>query len=133
MNAIEQAIEALQAARMELTGCRIETKLADAEAALQSMQEEAVYAFRRKGLDDFCTCSKPRYDELAQIDRFEVAVFYTHPQSPAVPDGYSLIANEILDRFPELNMSNYSHDDVDALNAWGVELTLSASQSDKGE
>lgn len=48
---------------------------------------------------------------------------------PQVPDGYSLIANEILDRFPELNMSNYGHDDVGALNNWGVELVLSAQEA----
>ena len=45
-----------------------------------SMEQEPVYAFRRKGLDDFCTCDKRRYDELAsKPDLFEVAVFYTAP------------------------------------------------------
>ena len=49
-------------------------------------------------------------------------------QQPVVPEGFSLIANEILDRFPEINSSNYSHDDVDRLNAWGIELVLSAGK-----
>lgn len=45
-----------------------------------SMGQEPVYAFRRKGLDDFCTCDKRRYDELAsKPDLFEVAVFYAAP------------------------------------------------------
>jgi hypothetical protein len=54
-------------------------------------------------------------------------LLYTTPQ-PVVPEGFSLIANEILDRFPEINSSNYSHDDVDRLNAWGIELVLSAGK-----
>jgi hypothetical protein len=29
---------------------------------------------------------------------------------------------EFLQTFPELNMSNYSKDDVTELNAWGIEL-----------
>jgi len=45
-----------------------------------STEQEPVYAFRRKGLDDFCTCDKRRYDELAgKPNLFEVAVFYTAP------------------------------------------------------
>ncbi len=40
---------------------------------------------------------------------------------------YKLVPVEILDRFPELNMSNYGPDDVDALNAWGIELVLAAA------
>ena len=43
-------------------------------------QQEPVYAFRRKGLDDFCTCDKRRYDELSgKPNLFEVTVFYTAP------------------------------------------------------
>jgi hypothetical protein len=45
-------------------------------------QNEPVYAFRRKGLDDFCTCDKQRFDELSQkTTLFEVRVFYTIPPS----------------------------------------------------
>jgi len=51
-------------------------------------EAEPVYAFRRKGLDDFCTCDERRYLELKnKPNLFEVAVFYTTPQ-PAVPDGW---------------------------------------------
>ena len=49
------------------------------------------------------------------------------PTSAGVPDGYSLVSNEILDRFPEINPSNYDHDGVCDLNAWGVELVLSVN------
>ena len=45
-------------------------------------QNEPVYAFRRKGLDDFCTCDKRRFDELSQkTTLFEVRVFYHIPPS----------------------------------------------------
>lgn len=46
---------------------------------------------------------------------------------PSVPDGYSLVPTEILNRFPELNPSNYDHDDACAVNAWGVEVVLAAT------
>jgi len=62
------------------------------DTALQAMQGEAepVYAFRRKGLDDFCTCDERRYLELKnKPNLFEVAVFYTTPQ-PAVPEGWKV-------------------------------------------
>lgn len=46
---------------------------------------EPVYAFRRKGLDDFCTCDAKRYEELsAKPNLFEVRVFYTAPPPQAV-------------------------------------------------
>ena len=65
-----------------------------------------------------------QYQALLEVIRNDG---YTTPQ-PVVPEGFSLIANEILDRFPEINSSNYSHDDVDRLNAWGIELVLSAGK-----
>lgn len=37
-----------------------------------------------------------------------------------------LVPVELLDRFPEINPSNYGPDDVEALNAWGIEVALSA-------
>ena len=46
---------------------------------------ERVYAFRRKGLADFCTCDEARYEELSNKPHlFETRIFYTAPQpSPA--------------------------------------------------
>ena len=42
---------------------------------------EPVFAFRRKGLDDFCTCTEERYAELsAKPNLFETRIFYTTPQ-----------------------------------------------------
>jgi hypothetical protein len=52
---------------------------------------EPVFAFRRKGLDDFCTCTEERYAELsAKPNLFETRIFYTTPhptqaQAGAVP------------------------------------------------
>ena len=40
--------------------------------------------------------------------------------------GMVMVPREVLDRFPEINPSNYDHDDACALNAWGVELVLAA-------
>lgn len=42
---------------------------------------EPVYAFRRKGLDDFCTCTEKRYAELSTMPHlYETRIFYTAPQ-----------------------------------------------------
>lgn len=41
-----------------------------------------------------------------------------------VPDGFVLVPRELLDRFPEINLANYGQDEVDALNAWGIEVVL---------
>jgi hypothetical protein len=56
----------------------------DAVAKLQAAQAQAgeggaVYAYRRKGLDYFCTCDESRYLELSEKRNFEVAIFYTRP------------------------------------------------------
>ena len=44
----------------------------------------------------------------------------------AVPEGYSLISDRLLSEFPELNQSNYSQDEVDALNQRGIDVIKSA-------
>jgi hypothetical protein len=42
-------------------------------------------------------------------------------------DGYTLISTELIDKFPEINMSNYGQDEVDALNSWGIEVVTAAA------
>lgn len=55
-------------------------KIESAILAKQREQLKLIFAFRRRGLFDFCTCTKERYDELAQKPHiFEVAIFYTKP------------------------------------------------------
>jgi hypothetical protein len=45
---------------------------------------EPVFAFRRKGFDDFCTCTEERYAELsAKPNLFETRIFYTTPPAQA--------------------------------------------------
>lgn len=39
-------------------------------------EEEPVYLFRRKGLNDFVTCSKERFDELSEIHLFETKILH---------------------------------------------------------
>ena len=46
-----------------------------------TMLGEPVFAFRRKGLDDFCTCTEKRYAELSLKPKlFETRIFYTTQQ-----------------------------------------------------
>lgn len=46
--------------------------------------EGPVYAYRRKGLDDFVTCDRKRFDELSAKPRlFETRIFYAAPQASA--------------------------------------------------
>lgn len=51
-----------------------------ADAVTQT--SEPVYAYRRKGLDDFVTCDRERFDELSAKPRlFETRIFYAAPQA----------------------------------------------------
>ncbi|MFA9439448.1 hypothetical protein ACDA63_07405 [Uliginosibacterium sp. sgz301328] len=47
--------------------------------------------------------------------------------APVVPEEWLLVPTALLDRFPELNLCNYTSDDVDELNAWGIEVMLAAA------
>ena len=44
-------------------------------------------------------------------------------------EGWVMVPAEIVNRFPEINPSNYDHGDACALNDWGVELVLAATPS----
>jgi hypothetical protein len=106
---IQQAIEAFRECLSTLSDFGLESSDAyqQALAALQAMQGEVepVYAFRRKGLIDFCTCDKRRYLELKEKPTiFEVAIFYTHPQ-PAVPDGWQRVMRGMVE-YAECNDPN---------------------------
>lgn len=58
---------------------------AEALVAELAKENKPVYAFRRKGLDYFCTCDERRYKELAQKPTlFEVKVLYTLPPTAGV-------------------------------------------------
>ena len=61
------------------------TRLNAQPAPATQQAGERVYAFRRKGLADFCTCDEARYEELSNKPHlFETRIFYTAPQpSPA--------------------------------------------------
>jgi len=48
-------------------------------------------------------------------------------EAAIVPPGYVVVPVEIVSRFPEINPSNYGPDEVDALNAWGIELAAAAA------
>ena len=49
------------------------------------VKDEPVYLARRKGLDDFFTCSKYRYEELSVLDLFETKLAYLHPPTKTAP------------------------------------------------
>lgn len=56
---------------------------------------EPVFAFRRKGLDDFCTCTEERYAELsAKPNLFETRIFYTTPQPTQAQAGAVPMSHE---------------------------------------
>ena len=46
-------------------------------------------------------------------------------QKKQVQCDWVLVPREIFNSFPEINVNNYSHDDVCKLNAWGCEMLLS--------
>lgn len=90
-----------EAARIALLAVR---ELPRIEGALREALEqpdqaaEPVFAFRRKGLDDFCTCTKKRYKELSlKPDLFETRIFYTTLQ-PARQPLTSAQIDEIADQ-----------------------------------
>lgn len=43
------------------------------------------------------------------------------------PPGYALVPEELIDAFPEINPSNYDHDQACRLNAWGCEVVTCAA------
>lgn len=60
-----------------------------------AMIGEPVFAFRRKGLDDFCTCTEERYAELsARPSLFETRIFYTAPQPTQAQAGAVPLTDE---------------------------------------
>lgn len=67
-------------------------------------------------------------DEIVRLDARLAKLEALYAERVCVPDGYTLVPTEILDRFPEINPSNYDHDDACALNSWGVELILATAQ-----
>ena len=65
------------------TGTPVTALAAIREALAEQEKQEPVYAFRRRGLNDFCTCTKERYEELAGMPNlFEVTTFYAAPVQP---------------------------------------------------
>ena len=59
---------------------------------------QPIYMFRRKGLDDFCTCTKSRYDELSRKPHlFETKIAYTDPVAAPQRKWVELTPDEIND------------------------------------
>ena len=69
------------------------------------------------------------HGSAAQYDAAGRAIEAALRESPQQAEGWVMVPVEIVDRFPEINTSNYDHDDACALNAWGVELVLAARPS----
>ena len=44
----------------------------------------------------------------------------------AVPAGWVMVPRSLIDAFPEINPSNYNHDDACDLNRWGCEVVTTA-------
>lgn len=99
-------------------------------------QQEPIYAFRRRGLNDYCTCTKELYDEVsAKPHFFEVSVFYPHPapqqaDRQRVPDGYVLVPRVLLERASAsigsfVSDQGWGQADMDAMD--GIDAMLAAS------
>lgn len=74
----------------------------------------------------YSTICGPR--ELRLFTRRAIEAYELGARSTAAqPAGFKLVPVDLLARFPELNPSNYDHDDACAVNAWGVEVVLAAS------
>ena len=65
------------------------------------------------------SCGVPRIAKL--LDEARAAI-----ERQSVPAGYVLVPNSLIDEFPEINPSNYGHDDACALNSWGCEVVTAA-------
>ena len=52
-------------------------------------------------------------------------------QNQPIPEGYKLVPDAVISSFPEINPSNYNHEDVCTLNDWGTQLVLAASSEVK--
>jgi hypothetical protein len=71
-------------------------RLDEHEAALKP-GGEPVYAFRKKGLDDFCTCDARRYLEFKNKPHmFEVTIFYRAAPPAQAPVPPRLTEEEML-------------------------------------
>jgi hypothetical protein len=68
-----------------------------------------VYAFRRKGLDDFCTCKESRYlDFQGMPNLYEVAIFYRAAPPAQVPDAMVKKAIKLLELFNDPSLPEHS-------------------------
>lgn len=74
-----------------------------------TMIGEPVFAFRRKGLDDFCTCTEKRYAELSLKPKlFETRIFYTTPQPTQAQAGaVPLTSAQIEAAAPEYSVDDF--------------------------
>jgi hypothetical protein len=94
------------------------------KARLAQPEPEPVFAFRRKGLNDFCTCSEHRYNELAQKPNvFEVKKFYT---APPQREWQGLTDEEIGDiiEASQITLKNYCSEDKQTEYARAIEAKL---------
>ena len=91
------------------------------------MREDAIReAARNHAMDEYFNARKHLAVSAYETTLFEAGFDRAWQAARTVPDGYVMVPVDMLDRFPELNELNYSHDGVCELNAWGIDLVLSA-------
>jgi hypothetical protein len=131
--ALDRGDKAITALRQALADAALDKKADNARALGLSyeppVQQEPVYAFRRKGQESFCTCDERRYDELSgKPSLFEVAIFYTTPpaQEPD-PDeltiAYMSGVYEGKKRKPWVGLTNEEVKDCIASTAYSFKAT----------
>ena len=108
-----------------------EKRIAELEAQTVKQEQEPVYLFRRKGLDDFCTCTEERYLELSSNNKFEVKTLFTRSPADAQQQEIERLESQLAEykvggAYAErlithatevLRISDRKHDAWDALKA----------------
>lgn len=75
-----------------------------------------------KALEAFDGCAPMREVPMI-VEALRAAL--AAPQAEPIND-LVMVPRELIDRFPEINPSNYDHDDACELNAWGCEVVTNA-------
>lgn len=60
-------------------------------------------------------------------ETWDVAIAAARAALLTAPPGYVLVPVELIDAFPEINPSNYDHDQACKLNAWGCQVVTTAA------
>jgi len=121
----EAAVELRRLSAEEMQKQSISLKLAEEYARAEAAKHiEMVYGTNKSYTAEKVKEAKEALEMLsAKLLRLEAEV---QALRGAVPADYVLVPKSLIDEFPEINPSNYDHDDACALNSWGCEVVTTA-------